>query len=57
MVGIPDEGTDAIALDTNDAINLLLNKDNTPNQASEDIQESEATKEKVTVEEESTADE
>lgn len=57
MVGIPDKGTDAIALDTNDAINLLLNKDNTPNQASEDIQESEDTKETVSVEEVSTEDE
>ena len=51
MVGIPDEGTDTVALDTNDAINLLLNKDNTPSQASENIQESGDTQETVSVEE------
>tara|TARA_R110002020_G_scaffold154942_3_gene335653 strand:+ start:1869 stop:2858 length:990 start_codon:yes stop_codon:yes gene_type:complete len=51
MVGIPDEGTDTVALDTNDAINLLLNRDNTPSQASENIQESEDTQETVSVEE------
>ena len=45
MVGIPDNGTDNIALDKSDAINLLLNRDNTPNQASEDIQESEGVQE------------
>ncbi|MEK9697111.1 MAG: hypothetical protein VW270_15220, partial [Candidatus Poseidoniales archaeon] len=45
MVGIPDNGTDNIALEKSDAINLLLNRDNTPNQASEDIQESEGVQE------------
>jgi len=45
MVGIPDNGTDSIALDKSDAINLLLNKDTTPSQASEDIQESEGVQE------------
>jgi chemotaxis protein histidine kinase CheA len=45
MVGIPDNGTDSIALDKSDAINLLLNRDNTPNQASENIQESEGVQE------------
>jgi hypothetical protein len=45
MVGIPDNGTDNIALDKSDAINLLLNRDNTPNQASEDIQKSEGAQE------------
>ena len=44
MSSIPD-GTNTNALDTNDAINLLLNRDNTPNQASENIQESEDTQE------------
>ena len=52
MVGIPDEGTDNIALDKADAINLLLNRENTPSQASEVIQESEdTTQEEVSVEE------
>ena len=52
MVGIPDEGTDNIALDKADAINLLLNRNDTPNQASEVIQESEdTTQEEVSVEE------
>jgi hypothetical protein len=45
MVGIPDNGTDSIALDKSDAINLLLNRDNTPSQASEDIQKSEGVQE------------
>lgn len=45
MVGIPDNGTDNIALEKSDAINLLLNRDNTPNQASEDIQKSEGVQE------------
>jgi hypothetical protein len=42
MASIPTDGTniESIALDKSDAINLLLNRDNTPNQASEDIQES-----------------
>ena len=42
MASIPDDGTNIenIALDKSDAINLLLNRDNTPNQASDDIQES-----------------
>lgn len=42
MASIPDDGTNIenIALDKADAINLLLNRDNTPSQASEDIQES-----------------
>ena len=43
----PDEN---IALDKADAINLLLNRENTPNQASEDIQESEDTPEVSTEE-------
>ena len=52
MVGIPDEGTDNIALDKADAINLLLNRNDIPNQASEVIQESEdTTQEEVSVEE------
>jgi len=52
MVGIPDEGTDNIALEKSDAINLLLNRENTPSQASEVIQESEdTTQEEVSVEE------
>lgn len=42
MASIPDDGTNIenIALDKSDAINLLLNRDTTPNQASDDIQES-----------------
>ena len=39
------------ALDTNEAINLLLNKENTPTQASEDIQEPQEDTEVVSVEE------
>ncbi len=51
----PDEN---IALDKTDAINLLLNKENTPNQASEDIQESqEEDTEVVSVDEVDTSDE
>ena len=51
----PDEN---IALDKADAINLLLNKENTPNQASEDIQESqEEDTEVVSVDEVDTFDE
>ncbi len=45
MSSIPDGTNTNAALDTNDAINLLLNRDNTPNQASENIQESEDTQE------------
>lgn len=47
MASIPTDGTNIenVALDKADAINLLLNRDNTPNQASEDIQESEDTPE------------
>jgi len=49
---------DSIALDKTDAINLLLNRDNTPSQASEDIQESqEEDTEVVSVEEVDTTDE
>ena len=52
MASIPTDGTniESIALDKTDAINLLLNRDNTPNQASEDIQESEDTPEVSTEE-------
>ena len=52
MASIPTDGTniESIALDKADAINLLLNRDNTPNQASEDIQESEDTPEVSTEE-------
>lgn len=45
MSSIPDGTNTNAELDTNDAINLLLNRDNTPNQASENIQESEDTQE------------
>jgi hypothetical protein len=47
MASIPTDGTNIenVALDKTDAINLLLNRDNTPNQASDDIQESEDTPE------------
>jgi len=49
---------DSIALDKTDAINLLLNRDNTPSQASEDIQESqEEDTEVVSVDEVDTTDE
>jgi len=49
---------DSIALDKTDAINLLLNRNNTPSQASEDIQESqEEDTEVVSVDEVDTTDE
>jgi len=57
MVGIPDNGTDSIALDKSDAINLLLNRDTTPSQASEDIQKSEGVQEAPVEEVETEIDE
>jgi len=47
MASIPNDGTSTenIALDKTDAVNLLLNRNNTPSQASEDIQESDDTPE------------
>ena len=58
MASIPTDGTniESIALDKADAINLLLNRDNTPNQASEDIQESEDAQE-ASIEETETEEE
>ena len=45
MASIPDDGTNInnAPLETSDAINLLLNRQNTPTQASEDVQESDDT--------------
>jgi len=60
MASIPNDGTSTenIALDKTDAVNLLLNRDNTPSQASEDIQESqEEDTEVVSVDEVDTTDE
>lgn len=58
MASIPEDGTNIEnALGQAEAINLLLNRENTPVQASEDVQESEDTQEVSTQESETKTEE
>ena len=57
MSSIPDGTNPDTPLDTKEAVNLLLNRDNTPSQASEEVQESEDTPTEEVSAEESEAEE